>query len=86
LNRYITDLQQSQIRLMDCEDELIWDSYPLGIYTPNDGYTRLKLELIQRESLWWWKKIWKLNFLAKTKLFMWNVLSNKVPTWDILQK
>jgi hypothetical protein len=86
LDRYITDLKRSQIRLRDCEDELIWDSAPSGIYTPKDGYTRLNLDLFQREPVWWWKKLWKLKCPAKTRLFMWNVLSNKVSTWDILQK
>ena len=30
--------------------------------------------------------MWRLKCPAKTKLFMWCVLNNKVPTWDILQK
>ena len=29
--------------------------------------------------------IWKIKSPPKTRLFMWNVLENKAPTWDILQ-
>jgi hypothetical protein len=43
-------------------------------------------ELSEAEPVWWWKKIWKMNGPAKEKLFWWCVLSNKAPTWDILQK
>ena len=39
-----------------------------------------------REEVWWWRPLWKLKCPAKTKLFMWCVLNNKVPTWDVLQK
>ena len=32
------------------------------------------------------EKLWKINSPPKTRLFLWCVLENKVPTWDILQK
>jgi hypothetical protein len=86
LERYINLLKITQIRLRDREDELIWDTTPSGIYTPKLGYLKLNSDLLQRESVWWWGKLWKLNCPAKTRLFMWNVLNNKVSTWDILQK
>jgi hypothetical protein len=86
MERYITSLKRSQIRLRDYEDELIWDLTTSGIYTPKDGYIKLNLDLVQREPVWWWKKIWKLACPTKSRLFMWNVLTNKVSTWDILQK
>jgi hypothetical protein len=86
LERYINLLKISQIRLRDCEDELIWDSTPSGFYTPKLGYLKLNSDLAQRETVWWWGKLWKLKCPAKTRLFMWNVLNNKVSTWDILQK
>jgi hypothetical protein len=86
LERYINFLNISQIRLRDCEDELIWDSAPSGTYTPKLGYLKLNSDLGQRETVWWWGKLWKIKSPAKTRLFMWNVLNNKVPTWDILQK
>ena len=72
--------------LKDCEDELIWDTTPSMIYTPKMGYLKLNSDLFQRENLWWWGKLWKMNFPTKTILFMWNVLNNKLLTWEILQK
>lgn len=86
LERYINFLNISQIRLRDCENELIWDSAPSGTYTPKLGYLKLNSDMGQRETIWWWGKLWKIKNPAKTRLFMWNVLNNKVPTWDILQK
>jgi hypothetical protein len=47
LERYINMLKISQIRLKDCEDELIWDTTPSGIYTPKLGYLKLNLDLAQ---------------------------------------
>jgi len=35
---------------------------------------------------WWVKPLWKLKGPAKTKLFFWCVLFQKVPTWDFLQR
>jgi hypothetical protein len=86
LERYITGLKRTQVRLRDQEDELIWDQTTSGFYTPKDGYTYLIRELVQSEPAWWWKKLWRINCPTKSKLFMWSVLTNKVPTWDILQK
>jgi len=51
-----------------------------------DGLLKLNLVLYEREPVWWWGKLWKLNFPAKRIFFMWNVLNNKVSTWDILHK
>jgi hypothetical protein len=56
------------------------------MYTPKEGYTFLIREQVQDEPVWWWKKLWRITCLPKSKLFMWSVLTNKVPTWDILQK
>jgi hypothetical protein len=86
LERYIFNLNSSQIRLMDCEDELIWDPAPSGIYSPKLGYLKYNSDLGLREPVWWWRKLWKVKSPTKTRLFMWNVLQNKVLTWDNLQK
>lgn len=71
---------------MDKVDELIWDYDLHGSYTPKLGYQRLIVDLLGRPTVWWWKRIWKFKCLAKTRLFMWCVLENKVPTWDVLQR
>jgi hypothetical protein len=86
LERYIFYLNSSQIRLRDCEDELIWDSAPSRIYSPKLGYLKYNSDLGLKEPVWWWRKLWKIKSPAKTRLFMWNVLLNKVLTWDNLQK
>ena len=52
--------------LRERDDEIIWDIDPLGIYTPNASYIKINADGIQREGLWWWKKLWKLNYPPKT--------------------
>lgn len=74
------------ISVQDREYELIWDVDPNGIYSPKANYTFLSAKMQEREPVWWWKKLLKLKCPPKTKLFMWNVFENKVPTWDNLQK
>ena len=64
----------------------MWDADAGGAYTPKAGYLFLSARVVLREEVWWWRPLWKLKFPAKTKLFMWCVLNNKVPTWDVLQK
>jgi len=86
LSRYISELKRSQIRLRNREYELIWAVDPLGSYSPKAGYVVLSTYILQRDIVWWCKKLCKLNFPPNTCLFMWNVLENKVPTWDNLQK
>lgn len=34
----------------------------------------------------WWKPLWKLQCPEKSRMFMWCILRNKVPTWHYLQK
>jgi hypothetical protein len=84
LGRYIYCLNFSQIRLTDNEDELILDPSPYGSYSPKLGYLKYNPDLGLQEPVWWWRNLWKVKSPAKTRLFMWNVLQNKVPTWDNL--
>lgn len=86
LDLYIRELVLAHIHLIDQEDELVWDLDPAGSYTPKAGYIKLSTEVDPREEVWWWRPLWKLKCPAKTKLFMWCVLENRVPTWDMLQK
>jgi len=83
---YIRTLIHSNIVLNDEEDSLVWEEGPGGNYSPKAGYIVLSSEAEQREHVWWWKPLWKLDCPAKTKLFMWCVLENKAPSWDNLQK
>jgi len=84
LDRLISALRNSHIRLRDREDALIWDKDPGGFYTPKAGYLSISQET--SEQRWWWKKLWKLKCPPKSKIFMWCAFENKVPTWDILKK
>jgi hypothetical protein len=80
---YTRALKLAHIILVDREDEMVWDFDPFGAYTPKMGYVHLNLDLHHRESEWWWKGLWKLNFPPKSKLFLWCLLVKKVPTWEI---
>ena len=82
---YIRALKQAHFLLQDREDMIAWDFDSSRIYSPRAGYTKLSTRAVLGEERWWWKKLWKLNFPPKTRLFMWCVLENKVPTWDVLQ-
>ena len=84
--RYIGVLNQTQVQIRDSEDVLIWDSAPGGKYTPKDGYLKINAFGFERGLAWWWKKLWKIQSPPKTRLFLWCVLENKVPTWDNLQE
>jgi hypothetical protein len=86
LELFIHGLKIAHIRLSDSEDELIWDPAPSGSYSPKLGYLKCNSDLNTQETVWWWSKLWKVKSPTKTRLFMWNVLRNKVPTWDNLQK
>ena len=82
LAQYIGDLNRALIQLRDRKDELVWDVDPLGRYTPKVDYLKLSANGLQRERVWWWKKLWKINSPPKTRLFMWCALKNNVPTWE----
>jgi len=86
LDNYSRALERAHIHLNLQEDLLIWDVDPGGSYSPKIGYIKLSVDEGNREEVWWWRKIWKLQCPPKVKLFMWCVLEKKVPTWDFLQK
>jgi hypothetical protein len=65
---------------------LVWKKSPHGVYSPKLGYIALNVDLIQRESCWWWIGLWKLKSPLKTNISMWSVLENKVLTWDKMRK
>jgi len=47
---YITILKETQVRLRDQEDKLVWDRTASGLYTPKEGYAFLFREQVQVES------------------------------------
>ena len=77
---YIRALKQAHILLQEREDKIVWDFDSSAIYSPRASYKKLSVWVVLGEEQWWWKKLWKLNCPPKTRIFMWCVLENKVPT------
>jgi len=84
--RYIRDLLNSSVRLSDSPDELKWVFAQNGVYSPKAGYKWMMSQKGLENPDWWAKSLWKLKGPAKSKLFFWCVLLQKVPTWDFLQR
>lgn len=85
-DRYIRNLVSSSVRLSDSPDELKWVFAQNGFYSPKEGYKWMMSQKGWEIPGWWAKPLWKLKGPAKTKLFFWCVLFQKVPTWDFLQR
>ncbi len=81
---YIDALIESHIRILEGPDELRWSMDDNGIYTPKAGYLTISSHRQPENPLDWWHLIWKINAPSRTRLFFWCVLSNKVPTGDLL--
>eukprot|EP00253_Pinus_taeda_P025252 PITA_25252 len=83
---YTTTLTQAQIRLTEGPDEIIWAFAKNGFYTPKLGYLRLmepyKPPVLQST----WRTIWKLKAAPRSRLLMWNILFDKIPTGNNLMK
>eukprot|EP00253_Pinus_taeda_P015495 PITA_15495 len=83
---YKRDLLNSLVRLSDPPDELKWVFAQNGFYSPKSGYKWMMSQKGWENLTWWAKLLWKLKGPAKSKLFFWCVLFQKVPTWDFLQR
>lgn len=71
---------EAHIRITDGEDELIWAHAKHGTYSPKVGYQVLMERHKPPDLTQWWKQLWKLKASPRTKLLMWSILCNKVPT------
>lgn len=79
-------LTQAHIRITEGEDEIVWAHAKNGRYLPKDGYLNL-MEAQKPEHLEpWWKALWKLKVAPRTRVLMWSILFNKVPTGLNLMK
>jgi len=67
------------IKLRDLEDEIVWSHNPTGVYIAGTGYEAMFFSEPQ-------DIVRKIQAPLKAKLFYWLSLSNKAPTWDILQR
>lgn len=72
--------------IMDIEDSLFYIYSPSRNYSPKAGYSFQIADRVGDKQEWWWKKILKLASTAKTRLFLWCIFRNKIPTWDNIQK
>jgi hypothetical protein len=61
-------MKLAHIRIIEREDELIWQHAPLGIYTSNLDYIQLNVAQLLREPIWWWKGIWKVQCPLKERI------------------
>jgi len=83
---YRNDLLNSSVRLSDSPDVLRWIFAQNGIYSPKMGYKWLMSQKGWENPSWWAKPLWKLKGPAKTRLFFWCALLQKVLTWEFLQR
>jgi hypothetical protein len=77
-------MKDGNVRLKDEEDQLIWSLNPVGAYVPKIGYKALIEEGREGHHFWWWKTVWKLRCSTKNKIFIWLIIYNKAPTWEVL--
>eukprot|EP00253_Pinus_taeda_P025808 PITA_25808 len=79
-------LTQAHIRITQEEDEVVWAFEKNGKYSPKEGYLKL-IQHLQPETIQqWWKALWKLKAASRTRILMWNILFNKIPTGSNLMR
>ena len=79
-------LTESHVRLRDELDELLWGLTQHVTYTPKDGYTTIHARQKPEVLKSWWQNIWKLHGPPRTRLLMWNIISDKTSTGTNLRK
>ncbi len=84
--RYIHALAETHARLRAGEDELIWALSKSDQYTLKMGHDTIIEDRKPENLKSWWVSLWKLNAPPRTRLLMWNILENKVPTGSYLEK
>jgi len=83
---YLQTLIESHIRLQNVEDELIWAHLKAGQYTPKQGYDIIIVDKKPEVTRSWWDTLWKLKAPPCTRLLMWNILEDKIPTGSYLKR
>eukprot|EP00253_Pinus_taeda_P016424 PITA_16424 len=79
-HRFISSLEEANVRISDNHDDLIWVMDPHGIYSPKASYASLMVARHTRDFSWWWGHLSKLKAPPKSRLFMWCILKDKVAT------
>eukprot|EP00253_Pinus_taeda_P017405 PITA_17405 len=80
---FVNELLRSNVRIKNDQDVLLWAQGKTGEYSPKDGYSFLMGKKGWPNPEWWAKKLWKLKFPLKSRIFLWCILKRKIPTWDI---
>ena len=57
-----------------------------GGYIPKNEHKVIREDELVVEEEWWFKRVWKFKCPLKARNFMGMVISQKVPTWDNMQK
>ena len=83
---YIQALIETHIRLREEEDELIWAVSKSGQYVPKLGYYKLIEDKNPDSHKSWWTAISHLQAQPRTRLLMWNILADKIPSGSNLRK
>eukprot|EP00253_Pinus_taeda_P006554 PITA_06554 len=83
---YSDALTQAHVRLTEGPDEIIWAIANHGLYSPRLGYLKLMEAFKPPTILPIWRDLWKLDAAPHTRLLMWNILFNKIPTGTNLKK
>eukprot|EP00253_Pinus_taeda_P016909 PITA_16909 len=83
---YLQALTETHVRLQNVEDELIWAHSKAGQYTPKQGYDIIIAEKKPEVIRSWWYNLWKLQAPPRTRLLMWNILEDKIPTGSYLKR
>lgn len=69
-------LLEAHIHITEGEDEIIWALEKSGRYTPKEGYLVLANPRKSLVILQWWK----LKARPRSRVLMWCILKNKIPT------
>jgi len=83
---YFDALTQAHVRLTEGPDEIIWAIANHGLYSPGLGYLKLMDAFKPPTILPIWRDLWKLDADPRTRLLMWNILFDKIPTGTNLKK
>lgn len=82
---FLQELKRSNVRIQDKPDKLVWAHAESGSYSPKAGYSFLMKKKGWPAPDWWVKSLKELKCPKKSKLFLWCVLRQKIPSWDVLQ-
>lgn len=83
---YLDELKKGHVRIKEESECLGWWMIKIGgNYTTRLGYIALPSD-VRQDTKWSWTKLWKIRAPKKYIIHMWLALSNRVLTWELLQK